>query len=100
MPVAIVNASDARTAIVGATAEARTARAEATREAQRSAAAWIDSRELARDPDAHRGKAVMLQGTAVAVNQYLQYTMVLLRAHRPCRDHPSNQYQQKRYAEN
>jgi hypothetical protein len=85
VPAATASAREARTGNVRATAEARTARAEATREAQRSAAAWIDPRELARDPDAHRGKPVMIQGTAMSVNQYLQYTMVLLRAQVPGR---------------
>jgi hypothetical protein len=70
---------------VAATVEARTARAEATKEAQRAAAIWVDPRELARDPNAFRGKPVMLQGTAVDNNQHVNYTVLILLAQVPGR---------------
>src|SRR5687767_6356930 len=85
VPAATAAARGARTANVAATAEARTARAEATKEAQRAEAIWVDPRELARDPNAFRGKPVMLQGTAVENNQHVNYTIVFLLAQVPGR---------------
>jgi hypothetical protein len=85
VPAATAAARGARTANVAATAEARTARAEATKAAQRAEAIWVDPRELARDPNAFRGKPVMLQGTAVENNQHVNYTIVFLLAQVPGR---------------
>ena len=85
VPTATASAREVRSGDPRATATARTARAEATREAQRNEAEWLDPRELARDMSGNRGKPVMLQGTVLAVNQYLGYSLLLLRAQVPGR---------------
>ncbi len=85
VPSATASAREARNGDPRATATARAAAAEATREAQRNDATWLDPREIAGDTSTHRGKPVMLQGTVLAVNQYLAYTLLLLRAQVPGR---------------
>jgi hypothetical protein len=85
VPAATASAQEARTGDPRATATARAVIAEATREALRSDAAWLDPREIAGDTSTHKGKPVMLQGTVLAVNQYLAYTLLLLRAQVPGR---------------